>query len=86
MRCFIHLLLFTISIAKDILFIPKTGSSTNIALENGMLFYNTIQEAIPGDNIILDNHQVMYFIPYDILTNLYNITIKLNSNIFYTII
>ena len=82
MRCFIHLLLFTISIAKDILFIPKTGSSTNIALENGMLFYNTIQEAIPGDNIILDNHQVMYFIPYDILTNLYNITIKLNGNIF----
>lgn len=68
--------------AKDIILIPKQGKSSETAIDNGALFYQSVQNANPGDRILLNANDDMYFIPYDILYNLYNITIEFNGNIF----
>ena len=67
---------------KDIYLNPEIGDSTEIAISNGKYIWNSIQYASPGDTIILNNSQPMYYIPFDVLTNLYNITIQLHSDIY----
>ena len=78
----IYFLLAYTCFGNDIVLSPKQGKSTEIAITNGMMFYNAIQGATPGDRILLKAIDDMYFIPHDALTNLYNITIELNGNIF----
>ena len=67
---------------KDIILNPLIGDSTETALTNGKYIWNTIQDASSGDTIILNKTQPMYYIPFDVITNLYNITIKLHSDIY----
>ena len=67
---------------KDIILNPEIGDSTEIAISNGKYVWDSIQYASPGDTIILNNSQPMYYIPFDVLTNLYNITIQLHSDIY----
>jgi len=67
---------------KEIILNPLIGDSTEIALANGKYVWKTIQHASPGDTIILNKTQPMYYIPFDVVTNLYNITIKLHSDIY----
>ena len=64
---------------KDIYLNPEIGDSTEIAISNGKYVWDSIQYASPGDTIILNNSQPIYYIPFDALTNLYNITIQLLS-------
>ena len=78
---FILYLLIHTCFANTIYLHPKQGTTSKIAIDNGIMFYNTIQNALPSDRIILNENDNMYFIPYNILNNLNNITIELNGNI-----
>ena len=82
MLCTILGLLPLLCYGKDIILNPFIGDSTEIALSNGKYVWDTIQNADPGDSIILNNSEPTYYIPFDIVTNVYNITIKLNSDIY----
>lgn len=82
MNKLIYLLFITITIAKDIYIQPINGSTTSIAKQNGILFYNTIVNASINDRVILGKDTLIYMIPYQYFTNLNSITIELNGIIY----
>ena len=52
----------------------------NEAKQNGVIFYQILQDADAGDRIILSSGESMYYIPYSYVDDLHDVSIVLDGN------